>query len=109
METNNKLTQLASRVTEAAALDLPEYKGMLVDFTGVLSHAARALRALAVPPTTTDVCVIDEHEDRLSEEQPILHAHMLEQLVIHLGTVTKAMQAGDVKPLRQFLEIYRVD
>lgn len=108
MDSNPNLKLLAEQLGAAAALDRPPHTGMLIDLSGVLSHAARALRAFAEPPSTTNETVLEEHADRVSDEQPAMHAFMLEELQRHLDLVAKGLEAGDVLPLRKFLDVYRV-
>lgn len=62
MSTQQDLKPFSTQVMAAAALNLPAHTGMLVSVTGALNNAARAQRALAVAPDTTDSDVLLEHE-----------------------------------------------
>jgi hypothetical protein len=108
MDSNPNLKLLAEQLTAAAALDRPPHNGMLIDLSGVLSHAARALRAFAAPPSTTDEAALEDHAERVSAEQPAMHAFMLDELLRHLELVAEGLEAGNVLPLRQFLDLYRL-
>lgn len=85
------------------------YKGMRVSVTGSLEHAARSLRAMAVPPESTDPEVLADHEDRIAENQPELRAFALEQLAKHLDMLKKAIDQNDQVTIQQFFNTYVLD
>lgn len=100
---------IATALNAASAIERPPYNGMYISLTGTLTHAARALREMAVAPDTTNEQLLEDHEGRLYESQPALRAQGLDDLVKHLGMLKKAIDTGDHATVRQFFEIYRFD
>jgi hypothetical protein len=103
------MQSIATALNAASAIERPPYNGMYISLTGTLTHAARSLRELAVPPDTTNEQILQDHEDRLYESQPALRAQGLEDLSKHLGMLKKAIDTADHATVRQFFEIYRFD
>lgn len=103
------LQSIAKALNTASEIERPPYNGMFISLTGILTHATRSLRELAVLPDTTNEQLLEDHEDRLYESQPALRAQGLDDLVKHLGMLKKAIDTGDHATVRQFFEIYRFD
>ncbi|MBK6616589.1 hypothetical protein [Ottowia sp.] len=95
----------------AQAGDLPnEREGhMVISATGMIAHAARALREMAVPFDNPSSLDQEEFAERLSNSQPALHAYGLEQLGEHLGKLEVAFRTGDIKTIRSFFDLYVFD
>lgn len=100
---------LAASFDSAAAVDMPPHKGLKVSVSGMLTMAARALREMAAPPDEAGEVVLEEHEGRLHESQPVFHAFMLDEFAKHLDVLRAALNAGDHVAIRKFFDTYLLD
>lgn len=98
----------AAKALQLACANRPAepYRGMRVSVTGSLEHAARSLRALAVPPDTTNPDVLAEHEERIAENMPDLRAFSLEELAKHLDMLKTAIDQNDQVTIQRFFNSY---
>jgi hypothetical protein len=103
------MRSIATELNAASAIERPPYAGMYISLTGTLTHAARALREMAAAPETTNEKLLEQHEDRLHDSQPLMRAQGLEDLAKHLDMLKKAIENADHTTVRQFFEIYRMD
>ncbi|MDR5798991.1 MULTISPECIES: hypothetical protein [Caballeronia] len=99
------LTRFGEQIV--AASNLPATRnGMTVSLEGMLRNAAIALRAMAEAPDGATEEQLEEHEERCFNIQPQAHAFALEELLGHLGQLRAAVESGDTKAVRDFLDIY---
>lgn len=100
---------LVASFASAAAVDMPPHNGMKVSVSGMLTMAARALREMAAPPDGAGEVVLEEHEGRLQESQPVFHAFMLDEFAKHLDVLRAAINGGDHVAIRKFFDTYVLD
>lgn len=99
------LTRFGEQIVAASNLPATR-KGMKVSLEGMLRNAAIALRTMAEPPDGATEEQIDEHEEWCFKMQPQANAFALEELLGHLGQLRAAVESGDTKTVREFLDIY---
>ena len=103
------LNAISTVLAEASALPNGNSNGMRISFTGVLSHAARSLREMALPLEDAPEHIAEQWDDRLQDSQPDLRAFSLEELSNHLDMLKKAFVGGDAATVRQFFDLYVFD